>query len=193
MAIHRVQATWGGFQGSPGYTSMYFLGEADATTALASVNVVQAFFQRLVSILPQGVTVTLPNEVENYDETTGVLTGYAAVEEEVARIDGGITGGYASAAGAVISWNTDTVNRGRRVRGRTFLVPISGSEYDTSGTLDDTTLDELNAAGSSLITEAIAAPLVIWSRPRNGAGGVAAPVVSHRVADKVAVLRSRRD
>jgi hypothetical protein len=91
----------------------------------------------------------------------------------------------------------------RRVRGRTFIVPIGGASLAGDGTLDATKQGNIQSAANTLVASAAATvQLVIWSRPfpgdpNNGGSfardGSSHPVKSALVRDKVAMLRSRRD
>lgn len=193
MAIHRVTVQWNGFVGAPGYSNFFFAGAATSVEADASVLRVAQFFTQLSSVLPSDIVLDFPDEVENVDEATGALTGYAARSASAMFTPPAGVGGYSAPSGGVISWLTDTVNRGRRVRGRTFIVPLDGDSYDDTGSLTPAATTALRNAADALIGEPGGSELVIWSRPRLGAGGVAAPVTSASVPDLAAVLRSRRD
>lgn len=193
MAIHRVTAEWSGFTGAPGYTNFHFSPFTGGGDAQASVDRVRAFFQQLIEVIPTGVSVRVSPTVEVIDETTGSLTGYLDAEPP-AVVNAGSGGTiYVGPAGGVINWNTATVRDGRRVRGRTFVVPMRNTAFDGQGTLTAPAIAWLNAAANALRTGDFESGLVVWSRPRNGSGGVAAPVIGHRVPDLAAVLRSRRD
>lgn len=189
----RVTAVWTGFSGAPGYTSFHFSTFTGGGDAQAAVDRVRAFFSGVRTFLPGSVSIQVQPTVEILDEASGVLQDYVDAEDPPLVVTGNGTGAYSAAAGAVISWNTATVANGRRVRGRTFLVPLSGSGLESDGTLSAAGLLEINAAAAGLEGGDFEQQLVVWSRPRNGAGGVAAPVTGHRVPDMTAVLRSRRD
>lgn len=149
-----------------------------------------AFWDAVSLRLATGVVGTVEASGDTLDESTGLLTG----TWEFGTPDGFVGGGsssYPSGVGAVITWNTAGIVRGRRVKGRTFVVPLDGSSYDASGTIASFTLDTLRTAAAALITDCAGA-FVVWSRPVNGVGGSAHPVTSATVADKVATLRSRR-
>jgi hypothetical protein len=92
----------------------------------------------------------------------------------------------------VITWLTGLVHQGRRVRGRTFLVPTANQFFDTNGTLAAAFLTNLRTAAAAYIATAVNP--AIWARPDPGTtNGAAFAVAAASVADKVAVLTSRRD
>lgn len=193
MAIHRVQAVWSGFQGAPGYSSFYFrpfTGGGDVDLAL---NRVRDFFAEWRALLPTGVSIQVQSTVEEVDETTGMLTGYLD-GAEVDPVNTSTSGAdFAGPAGAVVNWLTGTVRNGRRMRGRTFLVPLNTNAYDTDGTLTSNALGDIRAGADLLLANEFEQELVVWGRPNGGSPGEAASVTGHRVPDMAAVLRSRRD
>lgn len=193
MAISRVTAIWTGFSGAPGYTSLFFDAFGAGDEVDLEVARVRNAFQALAPQLPTGVTIQVQQEAEILDEASGELLGYGLADEQPNAVNGSASGAYSAPTGAIVTWNTDTVARGRRLRGRTFLVPLSGNSYEGDGTLSASALTALNNFGSRMAGDGDGPQHVVWSRPRNGAGGSIGPVVSHRVPDMAAVLRSRRD
>lgn len=193
MTISRVTALWTGFNGAPGYTNFFFATAADASVADSLTAAVRTFFGDLTSMLPDSVTINVSGEVALIDEGSGVLESYVNANAEPTSVTGAQPGAFSAPSGAVVNWNTDTVNRGRRVRGRTFLVPLSNAVYQSDGTISNSYLPDLREAAATLMTNTVGTPLVVWSRPRDGSGGVSAIVTSAGVPDMAAVLRSRRD
>jgi len=93
---------------------------------------------------------------------------------------------------------TATVVRGRRLRGRSFVSPLS--QASVAGNIPPSGLNaNLDAMGVALLTISppAANPLVVWSRPtKNPAGGVfpdgvSSPALSSQHALKYFTLRSR--
>ena len=193
MAISRVTAIWQGFTGAPGYTNFFFDAFGGGDVVDDEVGRVVAFFEALAAALPNGVSVAVQQEVAILEETTGGLIDYAQASSAPAVVAGTGSGGYSSPTGAAITWNTETVAKGRRLRGRTFIVPLNGGRYEANGTLTSVAIDNLTAAAGILVGDGTGPQLVIWSRPENGAGGAIGPVTSYGVRDKAAILRSRRD
>jgi hypothetical protein len=105
----------------------------------------------------------------------------------------GVAGGAAFSAGPAgicVSWTTGGVNRGRTVRGRTFVVPVSATVFEADGTIATSVLPALAPAALSWAVDD--PPFGIWSRPVAGAGGAWFPVVSAHITDQAAILTSRR-
>jgi len=109
----------------------------------------------------------------------------------------------AGASGAVVNWRTGVVRKGRRIKGRTFLVPLKTTVYDEDGTLTSAAIGTINSAAAALINTTGEADLGVYGRPTRQRGddgametipdGLWAVATSFNVPDMAAVLRSRRD
>lgn len=193
MAITRLTAAWTGFRGAPGYSNFYFAGDsADELLLEQSAETVRSFFQAFRDYLPSGINIQVRGNAEVIDEANGQITSQLDFEQP-APVIGATTGTYSAASGAVVNWNTNAYRNGRRIRGRTFLVPLSTNAYDSAGDLNGAALGDIRDGATYLSSGAAPLPFVVWARPINGSGGTAEPVVSHTVPDMGAILRSRRD
>lgn len=194
MSVYRVKIRWSGFTGAPGYTILHF--DASTTPTQAGADAVHAavndFVINLVSNLPSAVTLTVEQAVEVIDQATNQLETIFTSPSKLAQ-KGGVAGGFSSATGACIVWETGEVKLGRRVRGRTFVVPIAASMYDLDGTLTAACLSDLQAGAAALAGGGFT--FGVLSRPtiKGAADGSFHTVSSGRVSDKTAVLTSRRD
>lgn len=196
----RVTSVWSGFSGAPGYTNLYFGGGVDGiveTSVEAGVCATRtrAFFNAMVGLLPSGLQITVLPTVAKLDEGSGDLEDEFTVNPAPTAVVGTAVGNYAAPAGACVNWRTATIISGRRLRGRTFLVPLSSGAFFSDGTPSTAALTTINAAANELATGPVGLgePLVVWARPTNGAGGAVGRAVSGNAADKAAILRSRRD
>lgn len=176
--------------GGTGYSVFHFLdgtpGQFDPSLA---VNLSNAFSAIQVN-LPNDVTISFDNEARVLDSLTGDLLAAYPVTPS-ASISGGGAGSWAGAAGARVVWDTGEIVAGRRLRGRTYLVPLANTAYDNDGTLSAAFIGRALDFGQALVQPALPnpSPLVVWSR----ASGAALPVVGWSCPDKTAILRSRRD
>lgn len=196
----RVKSKWTGFAGAPGYTNFYFQNnfstdptDAEATSAMTAVD---GFWVGVLSILPPTVTVTVQGDVEVIEETDGSLADVFPKSTLSARIGSATSAGYSAASGAVVTWRSSGVHRGRRVRGRTFLVPCANVAYQSDGTLQPSTIGTLQTAANTLVTTtAPEPPFGIWARPssKTATDGNFYEVSGATIPDIAAVLRSRRD
>lgn len=193
MAIHRIVAQWTGFPGAPGYTNFHFMaGGGLISDAQSSADKVLDFFNQFKTYLPPQTRIEIQPEVAVIDEDTGVASNFVLIDPGE-RLAGTGTGSYAGPAGAVINWRTNDLRFGRRIRGRTFLVPLTSAAFEGDGTLASNARNFIQGAADSLVGGDLDSEFVVWSRPRNGSGGVAATVTQANVPDMAAVLRSRRD
>jgi hypothetical protein len=195
----KVTINWTGFLGAPGYTNLYFK-DFDSTDFIVqaiadgAVSKTDNWIGGIQSRIPSSVTLQTSPTVEIIEAETGELKGFLTTTPAAARVGTG-TGVYSAASGAVVNWYTGGVVRGRRVRGRTFLVPISGNALSGDGTLDNTNAAALRTNTAPLISTTGAGDLGVWSRPTapGATDGSWHLVTSFTIPDKVAVLRSRRD
>jgi hypothetical protein len=197
--MHKVKVRWQGFTGSPGWSNFYFddatgdlLSNADA---IAVADRVKTFFTNIKGMFPNVVNWKIQSDVEVIAESTGELIGVEAIPDIPAIVGTGGATGYSAATGFVVTWRTAGVRTGRRVRGRTFLVPAASISYGTDGTIETVTLGTLTAQAALLANTAGTIPLGVWSRPTapGAADGAWYPVNAATVPDMAAVLRSRRD
>lgn len=193
MAISRVTAVWSGFMGSPGYTNFFFDAFGGGDQVDLEVARVRSFFDAMQLRLPADVSIQVSPEAAILDEVTGELIGYANAGTTPSPVNGSAAGAYSAPSGGIVSWQTDTVAKGRRLRGRTFVVPLSNGAYEDNGTLSLEAIGDLTDGAESIIGDGTGPELVIWSRPDGSVAGSIGAVTGFRVPDLAAVLRSRRD
>lgn len=196
-SISRVRTILTGFAGAPGVCTMYCLDPATFRPLLRS------FWFNVSSEVPTEVNMVIENSGDILDSVSGELTG-TWTAGAVDPVQGVNAANHAAPAGAVVNWLTGSVLNGRRLRGRSFIVPLSVSSYDSDGSLAFSSFSKLQGTADTLVSSAVS-NFVVWHRPRLAvaatptapavvarAGGHA-PVSSSRVSDNVAILRSRRD
>lgn len=192
--IVRATALWTGFTGGPGWSRFYFIGATTSTLADPAwvATSVHNLFTDLASLLPSDVTVQVQQEQDIIDSATGDQTGIQT-GTAVLPVHGSDTGAYSAVSGAVIPWEGDAFINGRKQRGRTFIVPMGASAYQTDGTLSTAALSALAVAGGEL-TGDTDNHLVLWHRPtsKTGADGLYSIAGLGTIHDRAAVLRSRR-
>lgn len=99
--------------------------------------------------------------------------------------------GFALGVGARVVWNTSGIFGGRRVRGSTFIVPLTIGSYEGAGQITAGVIATMQGAANTL---AGFGPdgMFIWSRPQPGTPGEAQTVTGAIAPDRVSWLRSRR-
>lgn len=194
MTLSKAVISWTGIVGQPGYTIFYASGNANVQAQLAP------FFDAMKLYFPASVRIAIPNTGDIIEEADGRKTGTWG-SGSTSVISGTGIGTYSPASGALIKWGTSAFQRGRRVVGRTFLVPLTTSAYDANGQVAATATAAIQAAATSFITTS-GGVLSVWHRPLMDYSvkppvqklpGAAVPIITATVPVKVAVLRSRRD
>lgn len=170
----------------PGLTTFYFANGSPTNAP----SVVANFFTMIRARVPSGVTWTVPDGGDLIEESSGQLTG-TWTGDSGGTVTSNATGTFAQGVGARISWMTEAIRGGRRVRGTTFVVPLSSSTYDSQGSFTPAALGDLSDAANALLSNADW-NLLIWSRPRPGLNGLGVPVARVEVPDKISWLRSRK-
>lgn len=199
-AVWKIVYRWeGSAPGMPGYTTLYFdAGPAGTPTSpQAAVDAGRAFFATALGVgvgtwLPQTLKIVSPAVVDAVQTNNGDLVTSVAVTKP-ADVPGIATNPYAGGTGACITWTTGSFIGGNRVRGRTFIVPVTSTAMQNDGTLATNFQDDVGAAAVALI--AAIPDLVVYHRPSSAGAtdGVAFPAISYKLTDKAAQLRSRRD
>jgi hypothetical protein len=195
--IDRIRVSLFGFIGGPGVMTFY------ASDAAALLPDLQTFLAALVPGLPSTMNLDVEHTGDTVVDATGVLVGGWS-GSALATLTGADTAPYPAPSGACVTWVSDGIPWGYRLKGRTYLVPIGGGSYDTDGTINPTNVANIQAAADAFVT-AGAGNFKVWNRPRAARAadgsrpaviaraGTSFDVVSAVVADRTAVLTSRRD
>lgn len=192
-SLHRVVVQWAGPQVTGLAVNVLHYSASD--NSVPPVAAIRDAYNMVFNSLPGLTTIQVPGSGDTIDDTTGELVG-AWTAATPAVITGTGSSTAAAGVGACIGWQTGGIVPGtkgpRRLRGRTYVVPLSTDAYDPQGTLTTTALTRLGQMADALQA---AGPLAVWHRPLTpgSATGNSYGVISHRVRDKVAYLSSRRD
>jgi len=197
--VWRVNASWQGFQGAPGYSKFSFFALTDISKINAAGAAIRTFFDAIKVQLVPGCTIQVAATVPVHDMATGLL-----IREDVMTTPPALVTSTASPAtpynggvGAYVTWNTGGIFNGHRVRGRTYLVPLCSTD-STDGTLSTGTASLLQTAANALVSSQTGV-FCVWSRqwtdssPPTQIGGATSSVISASIPDKTGILRSRRD
>lgn len=188
-SLNRLVIAWSGpnVVGSAVSVLHYSASDNSAPPVAAVVTALQG----IRPVMAGGVIATVPNTGDVIDDVTGTLTGVWSTTGGAAVAMTGYATGPAG-VGACIGWQTGGIVYGKKLRGRTFMVPLSGDSYDSTGTL---TANVLSVLGTFANAMQASGPLAVWSRPNPAKArvGNSYGVVSNRIRDKVAILTSRRD
>lgn len=182
----RLRVAWAGTGVTGGGLSTFYF----STSSSGVASDVRDFFDAIKSAIPNVVTWSIPEQGDLIDDVTGDLTGSWSEGSGTLTVSGTSTATWAAGVGYRVVWSTAGIFKGRRVKGSTFICPISAAAYDTAGTIESVTLAGHRAAAVALV--AAQPDLRIWSRPSPPAAGESNVVTSATIPDKVSWLRSRR-
>lgn len=180
---------WSGGRIGSGATVLHFAPTASPTVAQAIATRTRAFFNQLASFLPDDVVL-------NFDSEVRVITAAGDLEAVLpvtpgAAVAGTSAGSFASGMGAMIRWNTGAVVGGKRIIGKTFLAPLSSTNFTASGSVAGafrtTVQTEATAFLANLVTDG--SRLVVWSRTY----AATSDVLTAAVPERPSYLRSRND
>lgn len=199
MGLLRTKIKWTVPGAGTAFSVLHFHTTSGSTPVQADADqaatMSDAYCTAIRSVLPSVVQIQVNAEVEEINEASNALIGVwpvAAMSAKTGSATGTAT--WAAPVGAVISWSTAGIRKGRRVRGRTFIVPCSSVAFDTDGTLSSSALGTLGTAAASLRATGTQVQLAVYARPtvKGATDGAAFNVLASRVPDMGAVLRSRR-
>lgn len=179
--LNVIRVTWTGINGMPGVSTFYREGDVTSFTPKLTT-----FFGSIANYVPSGITWSVPSSGVVIDSATG-LAKASWIGPVQTPVTSSATGGYAGPGGAVIQYETGLFLEGRRLRGKTFVVPINGTNFGTNGQLTSGCITALTNAATTMSTGA--AGLSVYSRMHKVVGAV----TSAKCLTKVGVLRTRRD
>lgn len=184
IPLRRINVGWTTGIGGSGVSVFYCAQPDDLTSNLAT------FFNAIKAFFPTPVTWNIPASGDLINPEDGHLAG-AWVGGTAASIPAsGGAGAYVAGTGAYVRWVTGAISGTHKVQGRTYLVPLLTSQFDTQGTITDTSVTTMQAAATAL---AASAKLIVWHRPhKGGVDGASFLVGGAVVPDKVTSLRTRR-
>lgn len=188
--LQEIRVTITGLDGGPG-VAVFYAPDLDTTAVAALVT----FFSSVKNLHPGGVSWTVPGTGDLINEANGDLVGTWTQAGSGTQTSTSAVAAYAAGVGACIQWQTSGIVHKRRVRGKTFLVPLLAANYENNGTILAAAVTTMQNAANALVA---ASNLQIWSRPFDGTptnparSGAGYEVTAGVVLDRVARLRSRQ-
>lgn len=194
--ISRMRVALTGFIGGPGVCTFYSTDPSSTYPQLVDL------WGSLSARMPSTVSISVEATGDVIDPATGVLVdswshaaaaGFAGADPAV----------YPAPAGACLTWICSDIFDGKRLKGRTYVVPMGGGAYQADGTINPANLTALRSAASDYVT-ACTGFAVVWHRPRvardadgsrpavTARAGSFGIITSSTVHDQAVVLRSRR-
>ena len=189
-SLARVRVGWTGpCVTGPGVSTFYSTGDGATLNAAA-----RTFFQAMGGSFPHlSLTWTFEAAGDVIDSATGQIVSEWTGTKPVDVTASSSTPNFLKGVGARLVWNTGVRQRGRNVRGSTFLVPLNVTAFQSDGTILEANRTAWLTVGAAFI--AGAGGLCVWSKPTTpgGTNGGASLVTDCSAPDKVSWLSSRRD
>jgi hypothetical protein len=159
MTIRQYPVQWGPTT-SPWSGTSYFY----SSTAVDLSSQISPLFDAIKQYFPPAMIWTFPGWYRELDETNGKLTDIVVGASQGTIQAPASSLAVAPSQGLQIRWNTNGFPHGRRVVGRTYLVPMLVNTYGTDGLGIASTCNTINAAADALRSRS-GNELSIWNRP----------------------------
>lgn len=196
VSMQKMTATWQGFTGAPGTSTFWMQG-----SSILDPGLIKTFFDAYAPYIPSTVTIQVNGTGELVDPLTGQVTGTWSGTTPAVTTGSAGAGVLQVSSGPQVRVETGAFRRGKHIRGRIFLVPVSSVALATNGLLSSTAQTALQTAATNL-RSASGAQWGVFHRPVKDTS-VSPPVVKEQgefiasssvvVLTKMASLRSRRD
>lgn len=201
-SVSIVTALYNGFTGAPGYSRFHFEELTTVAACDTAGAAVRTFLSSITSWMRTDWTYSVQTTVQTFDVSTGDLVTEKGMGTPPTNVVGtGLTTTvWEGGSGTVINWLTGVILNGRKVRGRTFLVPLLSTAFSNDGTLGVTPAAQIKTAGDALVATS-GVNLAVWSRQWTHPDPPAKPVQiggnltrcnNSQVPDRAAQLRTRR-
>lgn len=194
MSFFRLTALWTG-PGGPGASHFDYRDPSNFFTDPVShapiVAAWRAYYNSLAGYLPNEWSIGVQGNVLKLS-SAGALEDDLSSGSAPAAVAGSFSGAWAAGIGVVTRFETNSIVGGRRLRGRTFFVPVGGTvAFDSDGTLNSTCQGDFNSLRVTLHNAAATnnAVPIVWSK----AHATTRDITGWSVRDRSAILRSRRD
>jgi hypothetical protein len=171
--IYVAKVSWSGTYGHLGVSRFAFVsadgGVPTNTQRDGVLTAINTMLLAAAASIPADVSWVLDPIVESFDGVLGTITGELPAAGAVAPGSGTGGGAYANGVGLTIKWKTGGMFRGRRIQGRTFIVPLDGNQFGTDGRVRDDTAAAWQGFANAYITAcaALAVTPLVWGRPHD--------------------------
>lgn len=186
--LARVRVAWIGTGVVGPSVSTFYFNFPELGSCLTALG---TFFSSLQNRIPQAVSVGIQGAGDVIDDQTGDWQA-AWTATTPAGFAGTAAGSFVQGVGARVVWLTDGRRSNRRVRGSTFLTPLAGNQFDSSGNLTAASAAAIQTAAKAFVLST-AGSAFVWSRPRPGqSDGTSNALVDASCTTAPSWLRSRR-
>lgn len=180
---------WTGGRIGAGATVFHFRSIASDSGAQGIANAARTLFDSLKGYFPDEVVFTFDAEVKELADDGTLMAVYSVTPG--ANVAGGSSGTYANGSGICVRHVTSAIIGGRRIIGRTFLVPIAASVWNTDGDLSASVAGIINSTFATFASAVSlsGSDLSVWSRKNSSVS----KVTGSQALARPTHLRSRND
>lgn len=180
---------WTGGPIGAGATVLHFVSIGSGVAAQQIADAVRVLFDSIKAFVPATVTWSFDSEMKQLGDDGTLLAVYAVTPPANVQATG--AGAYAAGTGLMVRHTTGTILGGRRIQGRTFIVPLLGSSYATTGVIGGATQTAVTAAFQALraTVNGFGTPLAVWSRKNV----TTTPTSGSAAVSRVSTLATRND
>lgn len=195
--LMRTKIVTSGYIGGPGVNVLHLSAGTSGTWTQENLDgafeELNSVYDSLKNMYPTEVDILPDAEIQEIDEVTGNIVN-VWTQTGWADVVGGTSGSTAISRGAclVAAFATDIWHEGKRLRGRSFLGPITTNALTGTGQTDASWV-ELVEDSYVALTSGVGPRLAVYHRPASGAssGGYYGDVVEVRCGLHPSNLRSR--
>jgi len=189
-----------GYVGAPGYNIIHWSaglgpGPTDSGGVEEWHDTLETSFTAIAGALLDTGTWVIEASVAYFDDSDGVLLGSTTDPTGDRSIGGSGANLYVSrATQAVMNLRTDDYVNGRRLQGRMYLGPLSGSALNDAGQVTSGWVSDIDDAFAGTIS-GLGGRLAVWHRPTTptGTDGAYGDVTSLNCRSLPGTLRSRKE
>jgi len=169
--IYVAKVDWTGNYGHTGISRFAFVssdgGVPTDTQRDGVLTAINTFLNANSGGIPTDVGWVMDPLVESYDGVLGTLTGELATAGGIAPGVGTNGSSYSNGVGLTVKWKTGGTFNGRRIQGRTFIVPLAGQQFSTTGHVQAGVAQSWQDAGNAYLAAmpALGVTPLVWGRP----------------------------
>nr|CRY96794.1 hypothetical protein [uncultured prokaryote] len=180
---------WQGARIGAGASVFHFHSIGSSAGAAGIATAVKQLFTSTQALFSADITFSFDAEVRELSNSGTLIAAYPVAPP--ADISGSSNSSYANGTGLMVRHNTGQVVAGRRLLGRTFMVPVVTSCFSTSGDVTSATQTTVNGAFSALRTtvSGSGSNFAVWSKTHAAVGDV----LGSETQSRPSTLRTRND
>lgn len=171
---------WSGGRIGSGATVLNFKSVASNAAAQTIANSTRTLFDSIKAYLPDEVSLTFDSEVLEKTEQDVMTASYPV--SSPATVQGTSATSWQNGAGLMVRHNTGVILGGRRIYGRTFIVPAASGSFGLTGDVLPAAATAIQGAFNTFRTQVsgVGADHSVFSKANEAIVGITSSIVSSR-------------